>query len=133
MIPVRKIFRNSFPHAQAGSSPAPSLSVCVATATEVAPSSPRLGGLSIPVTHGRGRAGAQAGDDTHPYGGRVARLVALLRRVASTLRGRDCGADGSGADVGRLIARRAERVNNRKRVVADRYIAVHQALARGRV
>lgn len=50
----------------------------------------------------------------------------------------DAYADGMKAagkysgDIAALIARRAERVSNRERGAADRYIAVHTALARGR-
>jgi len=83
------------------------------------------------VTHGPAGTGAQAGHDPASDGWRIAGLASLLHRVSSALRGRDSRADGTGSAVGNLIARRAERVNNRNRAVADRYIAVHSILARG--
>lgn len=82
--------------------------------------------------NGHARASAQAGHDPHPHGGRVARLASLLHRMASALRGRNRGADGAGKGVGHIIGRRAERLNNRNRAAADRYVTVHSILARGR-
>lgn len=80
------------------------------------------------MVNGPRRTGAQAGDDPHVDGGRVGWLASLLYRMARTIRGRNRRVDGSGADVGLLLARRAERVSNRKRAAADRYIATHKAL-----
>ena len=48
--------------------------------------------------------------------------MAVIRRILSLFRKHDDGAI--------LIARRAERIHNRKRFNADRYIAVHSILAR---
>lgn len=52
----------------------------------------------------------------------------LCRRVAMAVIRQNRRPDGSGADVGLLLARRAERVSNRKRAAADQYIATHKAL-----
>jgi hypothetical protein len=62
----------------------------------------------------------------------IAAAVRLLHRMASAFPRRNRGADGSRQDVGRLIARRAERVSNRKRAAADLYIAKHEILRRGK-
>ena len=66
----------------------------------------------------------------------VHRLVDLFHRLSEAISRRDSGADGTrqtnGRDIAPIIARRAERVNNRSRAAADRYIAVHQTLAKGR-
>lgn len=63
-------------------------------------------------------------------------MGALYRRVSSAISWRDGSTDPQGAtdgrDVAAIIARRAERVNNRQRGAADRYVAVHSILARGR-
>lgn len=52
----------------------------------------------------------------------------LCLRVAKAVVRQNRRPDGSGADVGLLLARRAERVSNRKRAAADRYLAKHKAL-----
>lgn len=88
------------------------------------------------VTHGPAGTGAQAGHDPAANGRGVHRLVALYRRVSRALSGGTDRADGTrqtdGRDIAAILARRAERVSNRKAAVADRYIAVHSILARGR-
>ena len=75
---------------------------------------------------------AQVGADSHAPRSRIAGLFPLLHRMASALRGRNSGADGAGEGVGHIIGRRAERLNNRNRIAADRYVTVHSILARGR-
>ena len=50
--------------------------------------------------------------------------MALLNRIIALFRRK--------TDVDSIIARRAERVSNRKRSAADRYIAIHTALGRGK-
>jgi hypothetical protein len=62
----------------------------------------------------------------------IAAAVRLLHRMAATLSRRNHRVDGPRQDVGRLIARRAERVSNRKRAAADLYIAKHEILRRGK-
>jgi hypothetical protein len=47
--------------------------------------------------------------------------MAVIQRILALFRPKK-------QDVSTLIARRAERVSNRKRDAADRYIAVHEAL-----
>ena len=82
--------------------------------------------------NGRSRTAAQAGDDTQPHGGRIGWLASLRDWLASAVSRRNRSVDGPRQDVGRLIARRAERVSNRKRDAADRYIAKHEILRRGK-
>ena len=81
--------------------------------------------------NGPAGTGAQAGHDPHAHARGTSWVARIRDAVSSALRGRDSRADGTGDAVGNLIARRAERVNNRNRAVADRYIAVHSILARG--
>ena len=80
------------------------------------------------MVNGSRRTGAQAGNDPHANGGRVGRLAQIRDWLAGAFPRRNRRVDGSGADVGLLLARRAERVSNRKRAAADRYIATHKAL-----
>lgn len=80
------------------------------------------------MVNGPRRTSAQAVNDPHVDGGRVGWLASLLHRVAGAFPRRNRRPDGSGADVGLLLARRAERVSNRKRAAADRYLATHKAL-----
>ena len=96
------------------------------------PAKATIAGGFYSVTHGPAGTSAQAGHDRRANGGRVARLVALCAKVSTRLFRRVGGADGAGADVGHIIGRRAERLNNRNRTAADRYVTVHTVLARGR-
>ena len=120
----------TFPHDLAVSSPAPFPAVFVATPPAVG--AVRGQGAFHSVTHGPAGTSAEAGHDPHANGGRIARLASLLHRMASALCRRNRGADGAGEGVGHIIGRRAERLNNRNRAAADRYVEVHRILARGR-
>ena len=53
--------------------------------------------------------------------------MAIIKRLLSVFRRK-----AKKPDTYTLIARRAERVSNRKRDAADRYIAVHEALRGGK-
>lgn len=90
----------------------------------------------MPVLNGHTRASTQAGYDPHTVGWGTGWLASLLHRLAGAFSWRDGGVNqprpAVGRDVTVLIARRAERVSNRKRKSADRFIAVHKTLARGR-
>lgn len=74
---------------------------------------------------------AQAGADKGAQQRRVGWLVAIRSSLSRALSGRDHRLDGAGQSVGHLIARRAERVSNRKRAQADKYMAIHTILSRG--
>lgn len=84
------------------------------------------------MVNGPRRTSAQAGNDPHVDGGRVGWLASILHRLAGAFSRRNRRAVGPSETVGHHIARRAERVSNRKRSAADRYIAIHTTLSRGR-
>ncbi len=126
---MTSVFPYNLPHASTGSSPRAVPAVCVATGQSV---ETLRSGPFYSVTHGPAGASAQAGHDPHAVGGGTRWLASLLHRMASALCRRNRGADKSGKGVGHIIGRRAERLNNRNRAAANRYVEVHRILARGR-
>lgn len=82
--------------------------------------------------NGRRRTAPQAGADQQPHPRGIAWVVGIRAWLARAFSGRNRQPDSPRADVGRLIARRAERVSNRKREAADRYIAIHEILRGGK-
>lgn len=115
--------------------PSASQSSLLGAATPPAVGAVRGQGAFYSVTHGPAGTSAEAGhhrQDTRTGTGWVA---SLLHRLSVAFRGRDSSPAIAGevaGDRASIIGRRAERLNNRNRAAAGRYVEVHSILARGR-
>ena len=89
----------------------------------------------IQVTHGPAGTSAEAGRNRQAVRTGTGWLASLLHRLSVALRWRNRGPAIAGEVAGHrasLIGRRAERLNNRNRAAAGRYVEVHSIPARGR-